>query len=86
MTMLVVVTVTLSNQSLADCTDVVKTCDNLVLKQGDLIEILQQRNESLDHQIEELQDSLSSTRTSQGLWLLGGLSAGVILMTLLRAR
>ena len=86
MTMLVVLTVILSPQVTAQCEAVVKACDTLVFKQQDLIQIMQQRNDDLDRRLEELQNNYDTTRAAQGVWLLGGVVTGMLVMNFLRAK
>lgn len=86
MRMLAGLIVILSPPALADCQDVVKRCDDLVRKQGDLIQILQERNDDLDARLADLSDAFESSRNNQGLYLMGGVVGGVILMTILSSR
>ena len=84
--MLVVLTVILSPASKAECEDVVRACDNVLLKQSEFIQIVQDRNTDLDNRLQELSINYEKNKSLQLPLFLSGATIGALLVIFLRPK
>lgn len=81
--MLASLTVTLSPLAHPDCADVVKTCDNLIDKKNQLIELETDHSAELTKRLQSMTDAYNSMQNRQDLFLVGGVGAGALITVLL---